>query len=156
MGQFFTNGVNNHSFTRRRDLLHLNKVEEFHKWLAEQGYQDLPLCPYEVIRMIHPEAPRGNTLIVWQRGDAKEHATIQGASYFAYLAWADKKDANDFDEVAEALSTSIISEEKTQRYINEDIDPVPEHQPDDISNEELEAEIASSLDDDPDDRPPWE
>ena len=63
-----------------RALLHMNKLKDFEKWLEEkQGYMILPTSknPYEILR-----AKKGkDTVIIYQKGDSKEHLSIMDKDY---------------------------------------------------------------------------
>lgn len=62
-----------------RALLHINKLKDFEKWLEKQGYMILPTSknPYEILR-----AKKGkDTVIIYQKGDSKEHLSIMNKDY---------------------------------------------------------------------------
>lgn len=60
--------------TTRRDLLHLNQVQEFGTWLKKRSWFEVPkIGAYEVLRMRH--ANNRLPLIVYRR-DSGEHATV--------------------------------------------------------------------------------
>jgi hypothetical protein len=64
----------------RRDLLHLRDVPEFKHWLLGLGYVEMPLSnAYEIMRVRKPLSGRKSRhVIIYQKGEAKEHATIHG------------------------------------------------------------------------------
>lgn len=70
--------------TTSRNLLHSSKLGAFHGWLYDQGYEDLDLKQYEVLRMRHPL--KEGVIIVWRRLGA-EHCTLQGLSAEFFAAW---------------------------------------------------------------------
>ncbi len=62
-----------------RALLHMNKLKDFESWLEEQGYMILPTSknPYEILK-----AKKGkDTVIIYQKGDSKEHLSIMDKDY---------------------------------------------------------------------------
>ena len=62
-----------------RALLHINKLKDFEKWLEKQGYMILPTSknPYEVLRAKKDK----DTVIIYQKGDSKEHLSIMDKDY---------------------------------------------------------------------------
>lgn len=57
-----------------RDMLHLKRVPEFGAWLEAQGYAlaQPKRSACEILRASKP----GRTVIVYERFDAKEHASV--------------------------------------------------------------------------------
>lgn len=62
-----------------RALLHMNKLKDFEKWLEKQGYMILPTSknPYEILRA----KKKKDTVIIYQKGDNKEHLSIMDKDY---------------------------------------------------------------------------
>lgn len=62
-----------------RALLHMNKLKDFEKWLEKQGYMILPTSknPYEILRAKKDK----DTVIIYQKGDSKEHLSIMDKDY---------------------------------------------------------------------------
>lgn len=62
-----------------RALLHINKLKDFEKWLEKQGYMILPTSknPYEILRAKKDK----DTVIIYQKGDSKEHLSIMDKDY---------------------------------------------------------------------------
>lgn len=60
-------------------LLHMNKLKDFEKWLEKQGYMILPTSksPYEILRAKKDK----DTVIIYQKGDSKEHLSIMDKDY---------------------------------------------------------------------------
>lgn len=62
-----------------RNLLHMDKLEEFEGFLRAEGYKILPLSknPYEALR-----AKKGrDTIIIYRRSDSKEHLSIMDKDF---------------------------------------------------------------------------
>lgn len=59
----------------KRNVLHISKLEELKKWLAEDGWELLPLSnnPYEVLRA--SKAGKQNPLIIYS-GKSSEHLSF--------------------------------------------------------------------------------
>lgn len=58
-----------------RHTLHINKLEDFKKWLIKDGWEmETPKGLYEVLRA--RKYGRNNPLIVYGKADAKEHLSI--------------------------------------------------------------------------------
>ncbi len=57
-----------------RELLHISKLNDFKKWLEEQGYMILPTSknPYEVLRAKKDK----DTVIIYCKAGSKEHLSI--------------------------------------------------------------------------------
>lgn len=57
-----------------RELLHISKLNDFGKWLEEQGYMILPTSknPYEVLRAKKDK----DTVIIYCKAGSKEHLSI--------------------------------------------------------------------------------
>lgn len=62
-----------------RALLHMNKLKDFESWLEKQGYMILPTSknPYEILRAKKDK----DTVIIYQKGDSKEHLSIMNKDY---------------------------------------------------------------------------
>lgn len=62
-----------------RALLHMNKLKDFESWLEKQGYMILPTSknPYEILRAKKDK----DTVIIYQKGDNKEHLSIMDKDY---------------------------------------------------------------------------
>lgn len=62
-----------------RSLLHMNKLKDFESWLEKQGYMILPASknPYEILRAKKDK----DTVIIYQKGDSKEHLSIMDKDY---------------------------------------------------------------------------
>lgn len=62
-----------------RALLHMNKLKDFESWLEKQGYIILPTSknPYEILRAKKDK----DTVIIYQKGDSKEHLSIMDKDY---------------------------------------------------------------------------
>lgn len=62
-----------------RALLHINKLKDLEKWLEKQGYMILPTSknPYEILRAKKDK----DTVIIYQKGDSKEHLSIMDKDY---------------------------------------------------------------------------
>ena len=62
-----------------RALLHMNKLKDFESWLEKQGYMILPTSknPYEILRAKKDK----DTVIIYQKGDSKEHLSIMDKDY---------------------------------------------------------------------------
>lgn len=62
-----------------RALLHMNKLKDFEKWLEKQGYMILSTSknPYEILRAKKDK----DTVIIYQKGDSKEHLSIMDKDY---------------------------------------------------------------------------
>lgn len=63
-----------------RALLHMNKLKDFESWLEEkQEYMILPTSknPYEILRAKKDK----DTVIIYQKGDSKEHLSIMDKDY---------------------------------------------------------------------------
>lgn len=62
-----------------RELLHISKLNDFGKWLEEQGYMILPTSknPYEVLRAKKDK----DTVIIYQKKDSKEHLSVMDKDY---------------------------------------------------------------------------
>lgn len=62
-----------------RALLHMNKLKDFERWLEKQGYIILPTSknPYEILRAKKDK----DTVIIYQKGDSKEHLSIMDKDY---------------------------------------------------------------------------
>ena len=62
-----------------RELLHISKLNDFGKWIEEQGYMILPTSknPYEILRAKKDK----DTVIIYQKGDSKEHLSIMDKDY---------------------------------------------------------------------------
>ncbi len=62
-----------------RALLHMNKLKDFESWLKKQGYMILPTSknPYEILRAKKDK----DTVIIYQKGDSKEHLSIMDKDY---------------------------------------------------------------------------
>lgn len=62
-----------------RALLHMNKLKDFESWLEKQGYMILPASknPYEILRAKKDK----DTVIIYQKGDSKEHLSIMDKDY---------------------------------------------------------------------------
>lgn len=62
-----------------RALLHMNKLKDFENWLEKQGYMILPTSknPYEILRAKKDK----DTVIIYQKGDSKEHLSIMDKDY---------------------------------------------------------------------------
>lgn len=58
-----------------RHTLHINKLEDFKKWLAKDGWEiEEPKGIYEVLRA--RKYGRQNPLIVYTKADVKEHLSV--------------------------------------------------------------------------------
>lgn len=58
-----------------RHTLHINKLEDFKKWLIKDGWEmETPKGLYEVLRA--KKYRRNNPLIVYRKADTKEHLSI--------------------------------------------------------------------------------
>lgn len=58
-----------------RSVLHMNKLDEFKKWLVSDGWTIEPVKgDYEVLRA--RKASRKIPLVVYQRNRAKEHLSV--------------------------------------------------------------------------------
>lgn len=84
-----------------RNLLHMDKLEEFEEYLRNyEGYMILPLSknPYEVLR-----AKKGNdTVIIYRKSSAKEHLSVADKDYrlverFLHGVRADPEPGKVFD-----------------------------------------------------------
>jgi len=75
---------------RRRNLLHINKLEEFKMWLQEHGWKECPVKgAYEVLRMRHPnEKP---PLLIYTRV-GKEHLTVYGKGIELVYMWLEDRE----------------------------------------------------------------
>lgn len=62
-----------------RELLHISKLNDFGKWLEEQGYMILPTSknPYEVLRAKRDK----DTVIIYCKAGSKEHLSIMDKDY---------------------------------------------------------------------------
>lgn len=62
-----------------RELLHISKLNDFGKWLEEQGYMILPTNKntYEVLRAKKDK----DTVIIYQKKDSKEHLSVMDKDY---------------------------------------------------------------------------
>lgn len=62
-----------------RELLHASKLNDFGKWIEEQGYMILPTSknPYEVLRAKKDK----DTVIIYQKKDSKEHLSVMDKDY---------------------------------------------------------------------------
>lgn len=62
-----------------RALLHMNKLKDFESWLEKQGYMILPTSKnsYEILRAKKDK----DTVIIYQKGDSKEHLSIMDKDY---------------------------------------------------------------------------
>lgn len=62
-----------------RALLHMNKLKDFESWLEKQGYMILPTSksPCEILRAKKDK----DTVIIYQKGDSKEHLSIMDKDY---------------------------------------------------------------------------
>ena len=62
-----------------RALLHMSKLKDFESWLEKQGYMILPTSknPYEILRAKKDK----DTVIIYQKGDSKEHLSIMDKDY---------------------------------------------------------------------------
>lgn len=62
-----------------RELLHISKLNDFEKWLEEQGYMILPASknPYEVLRAKKDK----DTVIIYCKAGSKEHLSIMDKDY---------------------------------------------------------------------------
>ena len=62
-----------------RALLHINKLKDLEKWLEKQGYMILSTSknPYEILRAKKDK----DTVIIYQKGDSKEHLSIMDKDY---------------------------------------------------------------------------
>lgn len=62
-----------------RELLHASKLNDFGKWIKEQGYMILPTSknPYEVLRAKKDK----DTVIIYQKKDSKEHLSVMDKDY---------------------------------------------------------------------------
>lgn len=62
-----------------RELLHISKLNDFGKWIEEQGYMILPTSknPYEVLRAKKDK----DTVIIYQKKDSKEHLSVMDKDY---------------------------------------------------------------------------
>lgn len=62
-----------------RELLHMNKLKDFESWIEKQGYMILPTSknPYEILRAKKDK----DTVIIYQKGDSKEHLSIMDKDY---------------------------------------------------------------------------
>lgn len=62
-----------------RALLHMNKLKDFESWLEKQGYMILPTYknPYEILRAKKSK----DTVIIYRKGDSKEHLSIMDKDY---------------------------------------------------------------------------
>lgn len=62
-----------------RELLHISKLNDFEKWLEEQGYMILPASknPYEVLRAKRDK----DTVIIYCKAGSKEHLSIMDKDY---------------------------------------------------------------------------
>jgi hypothetical protein len=62
-----------------RALLHMNKLKDFERWLEKRGYIILPTSknPYEILRAKKDK----DTVIIYQKGDSKEHLSIMDKDY---------------------------------------------------------------------------
>lgn len=62
-----------------RELLHASKLNDFGKWIEEQGYMILPTSknPYEVLRAKKDK----DTVIIYQKNDSKEHLSVMDKDY---------------------------------------------------------------------------
>ena len=74
---------------RSRNLLHLNKVDDFALWMNTKGWgtQDT-VGAYEVLRMKHPLS--SDLLIVYQKIGA-EHCTVYGNGLHFVRKWLDAR-----------------------------------------------------------------
>lgn len=104
-----------------RALLHMNKLKDFESWLEEkQGYMILPTSknPYEILRAKKDK----DTVIIYQKGDSKEHLSIMDKDYpliHKFIAESKPKTNADMirsmtdEELAEFLITfkNIFGEE---------------------------------------------
>jgi hypothetical protein len=65
-----------------RALLHISKKDELEKWLEEQGYMILALrSPWEVIRCVKDDENGKDTVIIYQKANAKEHLSVMDKDY---------------------------------------------------------------------------
>ena len=63
-----------------RSTLHFKHLEAFEEYLQSKGWVIEPLKGYyEVLRARHPERKR--PLIVYRKGYAKEHCSVDGRDY---------------------------------------------------------------------------
>lgn len=62
-----------------RELLHASKLNDFEKWIEEQGYMILPTSknPYEVLRAKKDK----DTVIIYRKKDSKEHLSVMDKDY---------------------------------------------------------------------------
>ena len=62
-----------------RELLHISKLNDFEKWLEEQGYMILPTSKnqYEVLRAKKDK----DTVIIYCKASSKEHLSIMDKDY---------------------------------------------------------------------------
>lgn len=62
-----------------RELLHISKLNDFGKWLEEQGYMILPTSknPYEVLRAKRDK----DKVIIYCKAGSKEHLSIMDKDY---------------------------------------------------------------------------
>lgn len=62
-----------------RNILHISKLQEFEDFLETKGYMIVATSknPYEVLRA----QKDGDTVIVYQKKDAKEHLSTMGKDY---------------------------------------------------------------------------
>ena len=67
---------------RRRNLLHIKKIQAFKAWMRGQGYDLAPKKGiHEVARFTNPSV-KGDlrTVILFMKDGASEHVTVQGAA----------------------------------------------------------------------------
>ena len=66
-----------------RNILHISKLQEFEDFLETKGYMIVATSknPYEVLRA----QKDGDTVIVYQKKDAKEHLSKKITEHYGYF-----------------------------------------------------------------------
>ena len=65
-----------------RALLHISKQNELEEWLEKQGYMILATrSPWEVIRCVKDDKNGKDTVIIYQKANAKEHLSVMNKDY---------------------------------------------------------------------------
>ena len=65
-----------------RALLHISKKNELEEWLEKQGYMILATrSPWEAIRCVKEDENGKDTVIIYQKSNAKEHLSVMDKDY---------------------------------------------------------------------------
>jgi len=98
----------------RRELLHISKLNDFGKWLEEQGYMILPTSknPYEVLRAKKDK----DIVIIYCKASSKEHLSIMDKDYSLIRRFINESKKNvNVDRIENMTENEAVKYMKIER-----------------------------------------